>query len=289
MMFPPLNSSPLVSRQQLTTLREEHPRAYSFSGHSHEPRSRAASRALSLSSGHVGDRDSERSGGRLNDGRSDLLYGEQYYRDSAPPLYHDDRSISGEELASFHQGERLDSRHESWPQSYPGSHAAMFMPPAAFHASAPQFHPVGVNDVAAHRSYPDQMSYHNSEAIMTEVGRVRADNVSSHWSNTGREVDMQPLGASSSVSHLADTRAYDASPGPATMAAYSSGKSRGSSDRAHQRDNSTVAASAIVAQLASSIKQETLEVGDENPFEPIPLGGGSKKKARTEERTQDSW
>ena len=124
---------------------------------------------------------------------------------------------------------------------------------------------------------------------MKEVGGVRADNVSSHWSTSERDVDSQPLGAASSGSHLTDTRAYAASPGSATMAAYSSGKSRSSSDRAHQRNNSTAAASAIVAQLASSIKQETLEVGDENPFEPIPLGGGHPKKARSGESTKDSW
>lgn len=289
-MFPPLNSSPLISRQQLTTLREEppHPRAYSFSGHSREPRSRVTSRAMSLSSGRDYD------AGRLHDDRNELLYGEQYCYggEPAPPVYQDERSITEEELAGFHAGERVDNRHTSWQQPYPSNHAAMFAPPAAFHASAPQFH-TGANELATHRSYPDQMPYHNSEAMMKEMGGVRADNVSSqtsHWPNISeQESDLPPLGAASSGSYMADSRSFAASPSPAPMNAHSSERSRTSSDRAHARTNSTATASALVAHLSSSIKSETLEGGD-NPFEPIPLGGAPKKKARSQERARDrNW
>ena len=227
----------------------------------------------------------------MNDDRNEFLYGEQYYYggESAPPVYHDDRSISEEELATFQQRDRLESRHHSWQQPYPSNHAAMFSPPNTFHASAPQFHTGRASDLDCHQSYPDQMSYHNSEAIMKEVDGVRADNVSSqtsHWPNSEQGSNM-PMGVSSSSgAYMApDTRSYAPDPGPAPMAAHSSGISRASSDRAHMRTNSTATASTLVAHLSSSIKSETCD----NPFEPIPLGGEPKAKARPEESKPDSW
>ena len=296
LLYPPLNSSPLVSRQQLTVLREEpsHPRAYSFSGQAREQRARTApraSRAMSLSLVH--------GGGRVTDDRSDLLYGEQrYHRADSAPSYHDhDRSISGEEIAAFHHQERLDSRHESWPQPYATNHAAMFSPPASFHASAPQFHPVGADDVAAHRPYPGDdvaahRSYPDSDAIMREVDNVRVGGVSSHthmpsphWPIAEREGDMPPLGAVSRGPLTSHTRAYASAPTP--MEAYS-GNPGVSSARVHHRNDSTASATVNVAQLASAIPSESLQV-DDNPFEPIPIGGRSKKKARTEGSPQGKW
>ena len=56
----------------------------------------------------------------------------------------------------------------------------------------------------------------------------------------------------------------------------------------HRRNDSTASATAIVAQLASALQPDPL-VADDNPFdfEPIPLAGRSKKKAKTE-KPEDS-
>ena len=152
-----LYPSPLVSRQQLTVLREEpqHPRAFSFSGHTQEPlRGREVrSRAMSLSTGGgmFGDRnDVDLSTGGIGPG-----HGEAFHRPDAAGRYfdHSGAAAAVDDLAEIErqQGHRLESLgHESWPQ-HPRSHPgrSFFSPPAPMFAAQPQFHPVRAEDVAA--------------------------------------------------------------------------------------------------------------------------------------------
>jgi hypothetical protein len=281
-----VNSSPLVSRH-LAVLREEVPtRAFSFSGQA--PKTRGApSRALSLSAG--------RGGGRINDG-NDMPYSEPVYHraDSAPPRafdqllsqQHDERMDTRHEAGHDswpgprHRDEaadiRRDPRHDSWPQPYSSSRAMFHPPPAGLQRPPPQFHPVGPEDLAALKSYPD------NDEMMVDVERSQSQQIPSHWSNTGMDVDMpsrQGTDTSHTGAHLASTQLNVFPPqcdfqpqNPGALAA-------------HQRTSSSASATAIVAQLASAIPDTLGE--DENPFEPIPIGAAPKPK--NEENYEQKW
>lgn len=268
-----------MSRQRLTTLREEpqvHPRASSFSGHERVPVREVPQRALSLSGGRGGGRHSA----RPNIPDSESLY---HRADSAPARSSYDHEMSMDEMASSrhdekmdprhqswpradHYEERMDYGHESWPRRYPASHHAIFNPPVAHQISPPQFHPVGPEDIAAVRSYP------NTEAIMMEVENVSSGHHPEHhapWS--ADDMDCESSHPPRRDSHSPQGEAFLP---PTPSHAYASDNRyeiQPPHAPTHHRTDSIASATVIVAQLSSALSDTLPE--DDNPFEPIPIGG----------------
>ncbi|CAB9512606.1 Nitrilase family, member 2 [Seminavis robusta] len=288
--------SPLVSRQHLTVLREDppHPRAFSFSGHTHERLAgrEVRSRAMSLSAGgHFGDRNDV----DLSAGGNGPCHGEGFHRpDSAPGRYYGRGDASSvDDLAEIDLrqglGRRMESSgHESWPQhSRSQTTRTFFNPPASLYATQPQFHPVRAEDLAGHRTFQ------GNDALMTAVDNARVHGEPSHvaqWTNNSIETEVRAsqqqgndLQFPASFASESPRIAYLQNSGGASMGGlYPSGSATTSNqppEGIHQRTDSTASATVIVAQLASALHQDSPN-NDENPFEPIPLGGRSKKKAK---------
>ena len=262
---PALNSSPLVSRQHLTVLREEHPPqhlpgSHSYAGPVREPLGRS-SRAMSLGRG--------RDNITLDD-RGSYSFAESPYLNR--PAYHHDheRSISGEELAAYHHEERLNPRHESWHGPFPGERVEMFNAPPSFHASAPQFHTTGAGHIAAHRTYPIQSS---GVAMVDEMGAPFGE---PQWSYSDRDSGMPPIHPSNSR-RGSSFRGYEA-PVPAYSEEAPRHRRNDSTDvGVHRRNDSTMSATGIMAHLTSAIPADSLKPDDSNPFEPLPIGGRPRK------------
>lgn len=288
--YPPLDSTPLVRRQRLTVLREEEPpphphmRAYSFAGTSQEGRQlrEEPARAMSLSSGFVGGRSTD---------RSDLpnAFGEQfrsYHRaDSAPPRYGDpDISLGG--FASFREeDERMHHMHESWPEPYGAPSNAGRESTSYFHDSAPQFYPVRDEDVDAHTKRPSFTGRGMDPPMLSEMEGVRPRSVLSS------RVDPYYMNSDTATNTRPKTRESDHSQSERILAPPPPGALPASSSESegHHRTDSTASSSAIVAQLASALPAEPHALEDNTlDFEPIPLGG-KPKKARTEELGDLKW
>ena len=284
----PVSASPLVSRHHLTSLREEHhPRAYSFSGHNNSmPVRGAPSRALSLSSG--------RGGGRHSDLHNMAAYREHSFQrhDSAPRLpSHDLSEISPavtrhDEAAGMHESwprasmrhrdERTDFGNDSWPaRSRRSPSQAMFEPPHhAYQAPPPplshtQFHPIAPEGVTAMKPI-----YSDTDEIMLEVENVQSEHFHDQHQHTHWTVDAMECESSHSRrgSMVGDT-AY-APPSMDTGFPCREQCEIRSSPK-HLRNDSTVTATVIVAQLSSALSDSLPE--DDNPFEPIPLNSTPPK------------
>jgi hypothetical protein len=286
---------PLVSRQQLTVLREEtphYPRAFSFSGHTQasqrlrEVRSRELPLSYGRDGGHFGY-PSDATNHPLDGDES--FHGDLFHRRHSASGRHYDQPLSVDDMAGIdaRHGQRMDSQyHESWPQPFSAySSRALYDTQASLHASAPQFYPVQAEDVAAHSSFPD------TDAIMAEVANVRVRGGPSqmtHWSepNVASHSRAVKRPAVEFPSHRAASPRLQYPPSPGSARRFQQQPEpalvpQQALSAIHQRSDSTASASVIVAQLASAMHQEPL-VQDDNPYEPIPLGGRSKKKGKRE-------
>ena len=231
----------------------------------------------------------------LVSGEYEIPYGEAYRAESTRQIYGRQQYAVDDAFGTeSRHWEQFDVGHDSWPQTYRMSR------PHFAAANAPQFHPVRAEDVAAHTGRSTQ----DTDAIMGEVD-MRAHHglaQESHWSNTGAVAEYSPRhrkrdealslpgGISSAAAHMSQQAPmpnvhpsssiglYPAIQGPAVAAAA-----------AEFHDNADSNGSAtIVAQLASALQPDSLAL-DDNPFEPIPLPGRSKKKPKREGGSGGKW
>lgn len=274
-----------MSRQHLTDLREEaqpHPRAYSFSGHGRVPVRIAPPRAFSHSSDRGGRRRSDLSGISCRE--------PTYHRaDSAPSRSHHELSLddvaSSRHSEMMHESwprtairqydESVERGHESWPratmrphdesseswqQHYHGMDRAMYDPHSNIQSHPPRFHPIASDGVAAFDSYRE------ADQVMMEVESVGSTHVAGrhgHWAQD--DMDFETTHSRrGSIAGFLDSEHADA------YSNHNQHQAQTSQVAAHQRNDSTVSATVIVAQLSSALS-DTLH-DDDNPFEPIPIG-----------------
>jgi hypothetical protein len=276
----PIYSSPLVSWQQLTVLREEthhYPRAFSFSGHTQEsPRLREVrSRESWLCDGRDRGRFSGRSdAANLPLDGDESFRGDLFHRPHSAPGRHYDQISAVDDMAGIdsRHGRRTESQyHESWPQRFSANSSRRpYDTLASLQGSAPQFYPIQAEDVAAHGSFPD------TDTIMAEVANVRVRGRPSqmtHWSEPKITSQASPRMQYPPRPGVSSSSRRFPSPPPVL--------SPQQAPAIHRRSDSTASATVIVAQLASAMHEEPL-AQDDNPYEPIPLGGRSKEKGKRE-------
>ena len=158
--------------------------------------------------------------------------------------------------------------------------------------NTPQFHPVRAEDVQAHATR--RLSRHEKDAVMGEVEAHRNFAQMQRWSHAEthdeyagrlrqRDETMSMSAGRSTMPPLLGAHA----PAPNIPLSASVGPYASAASTVHQRADSNSSA-AIVAQLASALQPDALSL-DDNPFEPIPLPGRSKKKPKTEGGNDGKW